>query len=87
MNQQTLMAVLSAYPAPKASDELLWRELTKAWRNEAFAHSRKVEETSDDEEVRAPSPMIRNLEKILSATRSCWAASYKDGQLPAARRR
>jgi hypothetical protein len=75
MNQQTLMAVLRAYPAPKASDELLWRELTKAWRNEASARSRKVREISDDDEPRAQSPMTRNLEKILSTTRSYWAAS------------
>jgi hypothetical protein len=75
MNQQTLMAVLSAYPAPKASDELLWRELTKAWRNEASARSRKVREISDDDEPCAQSPMTRNLEKILSTTRSYWAAS------------
>lgn len=87
MNQQTLMAVLGAYPAPKASDELLWRELTQAWRNEASARSRRVQETPDDEEPRVQSPMSRNLEKILSTTRSCWAASYKDGQLPATRRR
>lgn len=75
MNQQTLMAVLSAYPAPKASDELLWRELTKAWRNEASARSRKAREISDDDEPHAQSPMSRNLEKILSTTRSYWAAS------------
>ena len=82
MNQQTLMTALSAYPAPKASDELLWRELTQAWRSEAFARS-----TSDDEGLCTQSPMSRNLEKILSTTRSCWAASYEDGQLPATRRR
>lgn len=87
MNQQTLMTVLRAYPAPKASDELLWRELTQAWRNEAHARSRKVREISDDEEPCAQSPMTGNLEKILSTTRSNWAASCADGQLPATRRR
>ena len=86
MNQQTLMAVLGAYPAPKASDELLCRELTQAWRKGASACSRKVGEESGAED-RAPSAMAGNLEKILATTRSCWAASYKDGQLPAARRR
>ncbi len=75
MNQQTLMAVLRAYPAPKASDELLWRELTQAWRKEASARSRKVLEISDDEEACAQSPMTGNLEKILSTTRAYWAAS------------
>lgn len=85
MNQQTLMAVLGAYPAAKASDEL-WRELAQARRDEAHARGRKAGET-DDEETCAQSPMSRNLEKILSITRSSWAASYKDGRLPGARRR
>ena len=75
MNQKNLMAVLRAYPAPKASDELLWRELTQAWRNEASARRRKVREISNDEKACAQFPMTRNLEKILSTTRAHWAAS------------
>jgi len=87
MNQQTLMAVLSAYPAPKASDEFLWQELRQAWLNEGPAHHRIVRERLDDEEFCAQSAMTRNIEKILATTRCSWAASYADGQLPAKRRR
>ncbi len=66
MNQQTLMASLSAYPAPKASDEFLWRQLSQAWLNEKTARH--------DEESCIQSLMSQKIEKMLSVTRYSWAA-------------
>lgn len=87
MNQQTLMAVPRAYPAPKASDELLWQEPGQAWLNDEPAHYRNVQGRADDDELCAPSLMHKNIEKMLSTTRFSWAASYADRQLPTKRRR
>ncbi len=66
MNQQPLMAVLSAYPAPKASDELLWQELKRAWRND-----KAEREISGDDAAQAL--MSGRIEKILLTTRLSWA--------------
>ncbi len=68
MNQQSLMAVLSAYPAPKASDELLWQELKRAWRNDKAEQPREI--SGDDA---AEALMSRRIEKILLTTRLSWA--------------
>lgn len=73
MNQQTLMAALSAYPAPKASDELLWRILTQVWLDAEPEQQTDVEQRPDGEGPCAQSVMAKNLEKILSTTRSSWS--------------
>jgi hypothetical protein len=70
MNQQTLMAALCAYPAPKASDELLWQVLNQAWRNAAPVS--QVRERSEDESS-AQSMMSMKTEKMLLITRRSWA--------------
>lgn len=68
MNQQSLMAVLSAYPAPKVSDELLWQELKRAWRNDKAEQHREI---SGDDATQAL--MSGRIEKILLTTRLSWA--------------
>ncbi len=68
MNQQSLMAVLSAYPAPKASDELLWQEMKRAWRNDKAEQCREI--CGDDA---AQALMAGRIEKILLTTRLSWA--------------
>ncbi len=73
MNQQTLMAALSAYPSPKASDELLWQMLNQAWRNEAPVCHRNAREGSDDDLSCTQSLMSGKIEKMLSVTRHSWA--------------
>ncbi len=72
MNQQSLMAVLSAYPAPKASDELMWQELRRAW-NEDRDDDQKAQAISDDEAADARSLMSQRIEKILLTTRLSWS--------------
>ncbi len=72
MNQQTLMAALCAYPAPKASDELLWQLLNQAWRNEKSVSHRNVRGRSDDVPC-ARSMMSMKTEKMLMITRRSWA--------------
>jgi hypothetical protein len=73
MNQQTLMAALSAYPSPKASDELLWQMLNQAWRNEEPARHRNVREGADDDVSCTQSLMSGKIEKMLLTTRQFWA--------------
>lgn len=71
MNQQ-MMAVLSAYPAPKASDEFLWLQLNQAWLSEELAQCHNVPKRLDDDLLGTQSLMPLNIEKILSITRFSW---------------
>ena len=75
MNQQTLMKALSAYPAPKASDEFLWLHLSQAWQDEEAAPRGNVQELSDDDVSYAVSLMHMNTEKMLSITKFSWVAN------------
>ncbi len=72
MNQQPLMAVLSVYPAPKASDELMWQELRRAW-GEENGDARKGEGASDVDAMDARSRMSQRIEKVLLTTRLSWS--------------
>ncbi len=72
MNQQSLMAVLSVYPAPKASDELMWQELRRAWREEDGS-GRKAQEISDGDATDVQSRMSQRIEKVLLTTRLSWS--------------
>ena len=80
MNQQTLMAARSAYPVPVPADNL-------AWLNAEPACRRNARQISGDKEICTEALMARNIEKILSVTRSCWAAAYANKQLPSRKRR
>jgi hypothetical protein len=71
MNQQSLMAALSVYPAPKASDELMWQELRRAWREEG-GDDRK-EGASDVDATDAQCGMAQRIEKVLLITRLSWS--------------
>ncbi len=62
MNQQTQMAILSAYPACKASDVLLWQELG-------------LMEDLADGDHKARSLMSDRIAKILLTTRLSWKKS------------
>ncbi len=73
MNQQTLMASFSAYPAPKASDVLLWQVLSRTWPNEEPVQHGNIQESLDDDMTRTQSVMTARLEKILLTTRHSWA--------------
>jgi hypothetical protein len=66
------MAVLSVYPAPKASDELMWQELRRAWREED-GNDRKAQEISDDDATDVQSRMSQRIEKVLLTTRLSWS--------------
>lgn len=77
MNQQTLMAVPGAYPAPKASDDEMWRALTRACVDEELVRLRNVPQISADAAACAQSVMAKNLEKILSTTRTCWSVQLR----------
>ncbi len=72
MNQQSLMAVLSSYPAPKASDELMWQELCRAWGKEG-GDDRKAQDVSGIDAMDAQSRMSQRIEKVLLTTRLSWS--------------
>ncbi len=73
MNQQTSMAVLSAYPVPKASDGRPWQELIRARIDAQPAQPRNVQRTSDGDASSEQSLMSRRIQKMLMVTRSAWA--------------
>ncbi len=73
MNQQPPTAVLSAYPAPKASDGRAWQELIRARIDAQLAHPRNVQRTSDGDASSEQSLMSQRIQKMLMITRSAWA--------------
>jgi len=73
MNQQTSMAVLSAYPAPEVSDGRPWQELIRARIDARPAHPRNVKRTSDGDASSEQFLMSQRIQKMLMVTRSAWA--------------